>query len=971
MDHEVDSPFAPIVQLDLTTDSGVAILWDILRAPNLFAIHMGLPCGTSSRARERPIAKELREQGVPQPPPLRSALYPLGVPGLNEFHLRKVENANILYALALKILLWAMHRGIIVSVENPASSWLWAALIALLRKHHTAAEAKLYNTLVMILFHACCHGSPRKKHTAWLSSPTVFDALRAECQGDHEHLPFGVSWLQGKWHFDTAAERVYPKLLAQRAAACLVQAATKANLSLQPELRLHDQATAALGRQTKRHPPLIPEFHHFKKLSKNDVLPPNCKVVPPNFRGSDPEEAPMEDTPLSEVNKVGFYHTPRQFLSLALKVQHPMDTTSHLEQVTQDALAFNLKYPADLVKLERKKNLLQARLLSKRLEQEEAKLHEQFTPSLKKVLSDKRLLLWKELLVKYEYDDLPVCDFMFKGVPIVGQHDVPDCYPIQYKMATLTGDDLDRSATWRRKAILGRKPGDINVEHIKHLEETCSEEVELGFLEGPYHSEAEVTQALGRSDWSLIRRFVLVQGAEMKLRPIDDCLESQLNAAYSSTSYLKLQDLDYITGLALRVAEASSQGEQVHGSGAWVGKCLDLSKAYKQLGVLPEHRHYGVIFFHDLDGKPKFYVSNSLMFGATAAVYAFNRVSRSLWFLLNKMLVIPCGVFYDDFPLLSPRETAGDADNAASELLDLLGWRHARTGPKGKPFEPSFTVLGAVLDLSRVREGVVTLSNKEGRVDRLVQQLREVKERGKMTVHESQVLHGLLRFSTGFFAGRQLHQVCAELLQIGGSNNATQLVSFVDYATTILSQCRPRTLQVGREVRPILVFTDGAWENNHSGLGVVLIDTASNYRVVLGGQVPRRLLEHWSALVGEQLIAQIELFAVLWTRWRFRDLLHNRRTIFWIDNESARFGLIKGISPSLTMQCIIREFYTMDVAFPCFSWIERVPSSSNIADPPSRQEPQIACEALGISEWERIDVPDHLVEAVLARRLVM
>lgn len=317
---------------------------------------------------------------------------------------------------------------------------------------------------------------------------------------------------------------------------------------------------------------------------------------------------------------------------------------------------------------------------------------------------------------------------------------------------------------------------------MAHLEETCREEVDLGFLDGPYTSEAEVSKALGRDDWSLIRRFVLVQGAELKLRPLDDCLESQLNSAYTSNSYLKLQDVDYIMGLAMQLAFASSSGKQAHGSGAWLGKCLDLSKAYRQMGILPAHRHYGVIFFHDASGRPKFYISNSLMFGATAAVYAFNRVSRSLWFLLNKGLVVPCGVFYDDFPLFSPRETALDADNAASDLLDLLGWRHATTGPKGKPFEPAFTVLGASLDLSRVREGVVTLSNKEGRVERLVAQLRDVSSAGRMSVHESQVLHGLLRYSTGFFAGRQLHQVCAELLQLGDSADSRRLSSFVDYA---------------------------------------------------------------------------------------------------------------------------------------------------------------------------------------------
>ena len=93
------------------------------------------------------------------------------------------------------------------------------------------------------------------------------------------------------------------------------------------------------------------------------------------------------------------------------------------------------------------------------------------------------------------------------------------------------------------------------------------------------------------------------------------------------------------------------------------------------------------------------------MFGAAAAVYAFDRMSRSLWFLLNRMLLIPCGVFYDDFPMFSPSELAGDADSPASALLDVLGWRHARIGPKGKPFSDVFQFLGCQLGLRQSCQG--------------------------------------------------------------------------------------------------------------------------------------------------------------------------------------------------------------------------------------------------------------------------
>ena len=86
VDHEVVQPFAPVVTLDLTTETGTRILWDIMRAPGLEAVHLGLPCGTSSRARELPIPLALRRAGVPEPRPLRSAAHPLGIPGLAAHH---------------------------------------------------------------------------------------------------------------------------------------------------------------------------------------------------------------------------------------------------------------------------------------------------------------------------------------------------------------------------------------------------------------------------------------------------------------------------------------------------------------------------------------------------------------------------------------------------------------------------------------------------------------------------------------------------------------------------------------------------------------------------------------------------------------------------------------------------------------------------------------------------------------------
>ena len=188
--------------------------------------------------------------------------------------------------------------------------------------------------------------------------------------------------------------------------------------------------------------------------------------------------------------------------------------------------------------------------------------------------------------------------------------------------------------------------------HVEHLETTALEELQLGFIEGPLCSGAEVTARLGREDWGVIRR--LVQGAEMKFRPIDDCNEALLNQAYLVTSYLKLQDIGYIAGLAFCIAERFAAGDYGPARELWLGKCLDLGEAYKQMAVHSDHRHRAAIFFHDLARRPRYYVANSLRFGSCAAVYSCNRVSRNREFSLLDQTAKPrkLDCYFEKQPIL-------------------------------------------------------------------------------------------------------------------------------------------------------------------------------------------------------------------------------------------------------------------------------------------------------------------------------
>ncbi|CAE6922375.1 unnamed protein product [Symbiodinium sp. CCMP2592] len=470
--------------------------------------------------------------------------------------------------------------------------------------------------------------------------------------------------------------------------------------------------------------------------------------------------------------------------------------------------------------LELKRKLAKAEILAKKLERAEEARHQALPDHMKKVLASKNFSLFEALLKEHNYWDMGVVQLMEKGVDLVGLQDTPPCYPQKVVPATMSKEEFLDSADWRRRALTSPGPRAPDADQLAHLEQACQEEVDLGFV---------LEQKPG------------------KLRPIDDAKEALVNSASTSTMRLELEDADYLSAMVLEIARRILADPSKPGAVPWVS----------------------VVFFLDKQGRPKFYVSHSLLFGCTSSVFAFNRVSKAISFLLNQMVLVPSSVFYDDFPLLSPSNTADSATWATTALLDLLGWGHARVGKdtKGIPFAASFEALGMSMQLDGVQRGRLTLQNKAGRIEQLVSLFQGFLDRGAITVHEAQVAHGLLNFSAGYVNGRALRLTCQELLRLTkvSSPAAPKAIrSFCVNSIEALRALSPRVLSVWDSRAPIHIFTDGAWEQRRAGVGAVIFDTASVWSWTYEGLVPEPLILRWEADVGTQLICQIELY-MLWS----------------------------------------------------------------------------------------------------------
>ena len=86
-------------------------------------------------------------------------------------------------------------------------------------------------------------------------------------------------------------------------------------------------------------------------------------------------------------------------------------------------------------------------------------------------------------------------------------------------------------------------------------------------------------------------------------------------------------------------------------------------------------------------------------------------------------------------------------------------------------------------------------------------------------------------------------------------------------------------------------------------------------------------------------------------------MLVGEMAIFFVDNNSARDGLIRGYSPVLESCRLIGASAFLDAALGLVPWYERVPSASNIADDPSRLD-FTALAAAG-AEWSEPDLGDE------------
>ena len=88
----------------------------------------------------------------------------------------------------------------------------------------------------------------------------------------------------------------------------------------------------------------------------------------------------------------------------------------------------------------------------------------------------------------------------------------------------------------------------------------------------------------------------------------------------------------------------------------------------------------------------------------------------------------------------------------------------------------------------------------------------------------------------------------------------------------------------------------------------------------------------------KQIIGQAEIYPALVAKRLWKDRLRHRCVNHFFDNDSARFALMRGNSPTETSAWMVHHFWRHEAESMSRSWLSRVPSVSNIGDAPSRKD---------------------------------
>ena len=336
-------------------------------------------------------------------------------------------------------------------------------------------------------------------------------------------------------------------------------------------------------------------------------------------------------------------------------------------------------------------------------------------------------------------DDELVADIA-RGFDLTGKLPRSNVFVRRFRPAEQTETQLRAGAKRLRDGLLATVKASDNPVIDAGVLKATQKELERGFIEGPIRPEDVPTNA------SLTHRFGVLQGVSEegpKVRPIDNYLSSQVNAAVTQVEQVSVHTIDVVAGmLGCWLHEWFLAGRPSHSSP--LCKAWDLRTAYKQLPLSDasfELDSYFVIF-NGSKGTSEIYRQRVLPFGSTASVTSFIRAAYALWRLGTLGLDLVWSEYFDDYLSVCGQEFARHCDFVISLFFQLLGWEVSKD--KELSYDAMCTVLGVRINLADAKLGLCFLGNTDKRRADAVAQIDAALALNKLDPAECEKLRGAI-----------------------------------------------------------------------------------------------------------------------------------------------------------------------------------------------------------------------------------
>ena len=826
------------------------------------------------------------------------------------------------------------------SVENPSTSLMWVT------RPFTDLMAQLGTKCLGFCFHNCMFGSRRKKLTAIWTCVSELKQLAKTCDDSHDHEAWGVTH---DGSIATAQECAYDPILCAHWADAIARYAERMGYSAPPatlfdvapeHLHVKDVANRAiLGALPRgnRLPPLLTDFLDVQVVNFQQF--PFLQQIQPGARLPDTPHFPKGARLLRFLNdqkgvEIGMPVDPKAYIAQTCKLVHPNLQAVRLSDGMENAIWLHgEKSAVDLrrVRIAWTKSMIS---MYNQCRDVEERTCVQRPEHMRSVLEGKKFELMTRSLEAIGYSDSSIAAEASEGLPLVGWMKPSGMFAANLWPPELHVDSLVKmAASFSKRAIAS-----VHASHDSELDmdvwTATLDEVKGGTLEGPFEVQ-DLPQGHVVSP-----RFGLRQGA--KTRPIDNLTASGINSTVGLPERLQVDTIDEVASMIKRFM-------QVHGSTCkLVGRTYDLRKAYRQLAVGPGHYKFAwIAVWSPVEGRTRLFRMKGLPFGGTASVASFLRVSRALKEKGIRGGALMWSSFFDDFICIAKPEDAGSA----------LGWVLSADPEKDKGFASCFTAFGVEFDLSETHNGVLRIGNTQRRRDELEALVKGFIKAEKLTCTESESLRSRLNFAEGQVFGRSaklaLQAIGSPVRNGRDCEPLSEEVRFgLRWMLDRIVHAPPRLVTTAWEPT-LMLFVDGACEpapDSEAGLvtsvGAILLDCNGKGLKFFGMSLPDEVTNEWGRNGRRQLVFEAEVLPYLLALECWRDLMSKHHVLVFIDNDGARHSWVRGGADSFHAMRMIHKGALLEAHLDVKPFFCRVPTSSNVADGPSRQNFQM-CRELG------------------------